>query len=172
MLSEEQLEAYCNEYYVSVYKYCLKCLGNKEDAEDTTQSTFVIFKENYQKIKGDEYVKPWLFAVAKHLIFRVYAARRKQLDRECVFDEVMLESSMRCSSFEDAIVDVYGEEFEREIYESMSPREKELYDLYTDDLIKPGEKARILGISGHASSMKGRRFIEWYRDKLKEKLFY
>lgn len=172
MLSEEQLEAYSKEYYNVVYKYCMKYLGNKEDAEDATQTTFLEFSKKHENIISEEHIKPWIYAVAKNIIMREYTKRKRKLGKESVFDEELFEGNMRCSRFEDGIVDVYGEKFEREIYESMSPGEREIYDLYTDDLLKPHEKAKILGISGHASSMKGHRLKERFRDKLKEKLFY
>ena len=63
LLSKEEVEVYCKEYYVPIYKYCMYFLSNKEDAEDATQETFVVFSKKGHLI-DEEHIKMWLLRTA------------------------------------------------------------------------------------------------------------
>ncbi len=172
MLSKEQFEKYSKEYYNSVYKYCMYRLENKEDAEDITQDTFLIFSQKYHLIEDEKYVKAWLYDTAHNLILREFKKRQRKINKESVFDEDLLEGSIKCRRFEDDVVSLYGEKYENDVYESLSEKDKEDYELFTDGTIKPGEIAKLLNLEGHASSMRRKRLKERCREILSEILFY
>ena len=171
MLSKEEVEAYAKEYYVPIYKYCLHFLSNKEDAEDATQETFVVFSRKGHLI-DEEHIKMWLFRTAHNMILREYKRRYIKTNKECVFDEALLEASRRFTSFEEDMVSYYGERYINEVYNRLSDREKEVFDLYSDGTLKTAAISQILGIEPQASSMRKNRLKEKCRDILKEILFY
>lgn len=65
------------EHLDSVYRYCLRLCGNRSDAEDITQDTFVAAFRALDGYRAEANPRTWLFAIAhrtavKHL-------RRKRL---------------------------------------------------------------------------------------------
>ncbi len=171
MLSKEEVEAYCKEYYIPIYQYCMHYLSNKEDAEDATQETFVVFSKKGHLI-DKEHIKLWLLRTAHNMVLREYKKRYQKTNKECIFDETLLELSHRFTSFEEEMVSYYGERHIKEVYNRLSDREKEIFDLYSNGTLKTGEISQLLGIEPHACSMRKKRLIEKCRDIMKEILFY
>lgn len=171
MLSKEEVEAYCKEYYLPIYKYCMSRLSNKEDAEDATQETFVIFSKKGHLLE-DKHIEGWLLTTAHHMVLKEYKRRSFVKDKECSFDEEMIELSKRVRTFESDLVDYYIEKHIEDIYERLSDREKELFDLYSDGNIKTDQIAQILGLDAHACSMRKKRLKEKCREIMLEILFY
>ncbi len=171
MLSKEELDAYSKELYPLIFKYCMKKLSNKSDAEDATQETFAVFSEKGHLL-DDEHVKAWLMATAHHMVLREYQRRHRKKDKECVYSEDILELSKRVRTFEEDFVDYYIDRHMKEIYERLNDREKEIFNLYSDGTMKTGEIAQILGIDPHACSMRKKRVIERCREIMIEILFY
>lgn len=171
MLSREEVEAYCKEYYEPIYKYCMLFLVDREDTEDATQETFVAFSQKGHLI-DKEHISPWLFRTAHNMVLRQCKKRALKTERECVFDEALLEASRRFTRFEEDMVSCYAERYVNEVYERLSEREKELFDLFSDNRLKTGDVACFLGIDPHTCSMRKLRLKEKCRDILKEILFY
>lgn len=171
MLSEEEVEVYAKKYYVQVYKYCLYFLSNKEDAEDATQNTFVVFANKGDRLE-EEHIRGWLLSTAHKMVLREYKKRYMRTNRECVFSEALLEASSKFSNFDESMVSYYAERYIKEVYSRLSDREKELFDLYSDGTLKTGQISQLLGLDPHACSMRKKRLIEKCRDIIKEILFY
>lgn len=171
MLSKEELEAYCREYYLPVYKYCTSRLSNKEDAEDATQETFVIFSYKGHLLE-EKHISSWLLTTAHHMVLKEYKRRSIVKDKVCVFDEEMTELSRKVRNVEEDLVDYYIEKHIEDIYVRLSDREKELFDLCSDGTIKTGQIAQILGLDAHACSMRKKRLKEKCREIMLEILFY
>lgn len=171
MLSKEEIEAYCKKYYVPIYKYCMSLLCNKEDTEDATQETFVVFSKKGHLI-DHEHVNMWLLRTAHHMVLREYKKRYTKTNKECIFDEALLEASRKFSTFEEDVISYYADRYIKEVYNRLSDRDKEMFDLYSDGLLKTGQISNMLGLDTHACSMRRGRLIERCRDILKEILFY
>ena len=171
MLSKDELEELCNEYYPLVYRYCMSRLSKKQDAEDAAQETFAVFSEKGLILEKD-HIKPWLLTTAHHMVLKEYMRRSKEKDKECVFDEDMTELSRRVRTFEEDLVDYYIDRYINEIYARLSDREKELFDLYSDGSLKTGQISQILGLEPHACSMRKKRLKEKCREIMLEILFY
>ena len=52
------------KYLGSVYRAAFSVCGNKEDAEDATQETFIKFIKSKREYESDEHVKAWLLRAA------------------------------------------------------------------------------------------------------------
>lgn len=171
MLTKEELERYSKEYYLPIYKYCMSRLSNKEDAEDTTQETFVVFSKKGHLIE-DKHVKAWLFATAHNKILSEYKRRTVLKDKECVYYDELKKLSSVVVSFEESLVDYYIEKYIGDIYNRLSDRDKELFDLCSDSTLKTADISQILGLEPHACSMRKKRLRERCREIMLEILFF
>ena len=54
-------------YARQIYSYCLHQLGNREEAEDATQSTFLNAFRGYQRGVDPEFESAWLYKIAQNV---------------------------------------------------------------------------------------------------------
>lgn len=60
----------------TVYRACLRILGQQHDAEDVTQEAFVAAFRSMRTYRGDGSLRGWLLRIATRLAFRRLAQRR------------------------------------------------------------------------------------------------
>jgi RNA polymerase sigma-70 factor (ECF subfamily) len=58
------LEMLIEGHWKKVFNFCWRLLGNREDAEEATQRTFISAFSNMKKFRGDSSFKTWLFSIA------------------------------------------------------------------------------------------------------------
>jgi RNA polymerase sigma-70 factor (ECF subfamily) len=58
------LETLIEKHWKKVFNFCWRLLGNREDAEEATQRTFIAAFRNIKKFRGDSSFKTWLFSIA------------------------------------------------------------------------------------------------------------
>ena len=63
------------EYAPHIYRYCFRCLGSREDAEDATSQVFTQALANLSRLR-DENVRPWLYRIAHNVVIDVVRKRR------------------------------------------------------------------------------------------------
>ena len=63
------------EYAPHIYRYCYRCLGSKEDAEDATSQTFTQALAHLDRLRDDN-VRPWLYRIAHNVVIDM--TRRKR----------------------------------------------------------------------------------------------
>src|SRR3954468_21415789 len=63
-------------YVDPVYRYCDRCLGNREAAEDATSLTFTKALAALASCRDDKF-RSWLFSIAHNVIVDVRADRRQ-----------------------------------------------------------------------------------------------
>lgn len=61
-----------------VFGLCFRMLGNREDAEDAVQETFVRVLKNLAKWDHDRDFEPWLFAIAGNRCRTALASRKRR----------------------------------------------------------------------------------------------
>lgn len=68
--SSECLESHIIEVYErhidTVYRICFSLMGNKQDAEDATQSVFIQLMESNKSFGDTEHEKAWLIVIARN----------------------------------------------------------------------------------------------------------
>jgi RNA polymerase sigma-70 factor (ECF subfamily) len=52
------------ENWRKVFNFCWRMLGNREDAEEAVQQTFIAVIRNIKKFRGECSLKTWLFSIA------------------------------------------------------------------------------------------------------------
>jgi len=60
----DSLETLIEGHWKKVFNFCWRLLGNREDAEEATQQTFIAAFRNMKKFRGDSSFKTWLFSIA------------------------------------------------------------------------------------------------------------
>ncbi len=171
MLSTDELESYCREYYSPIFRYCLFFLTNKEDAEDATQETFLVFSKKRHLLE-EKHIGAWLYRTAHNIILREYKKRYLKTNKESPLTDKALEMFHKYESFEENMISYYMPRHLREIYERLDEKEKELFELCLDNRMKTAQIARILGIEPHACSMRKKRLKDRCREIMGAILFY
>jgi len=63
----DAMDQLVQKYYGLVYTYCYRKVGNKEDAQDLTQETFLHFCRNFDSYAQRGKVKNYLYTIAHNL---------------------------------------------------------------------------------------------------------
>ncbi len=86
--SEESFTELVRRHAGAVYACCLRVLGNRHDAEDAVQATFLLLTRKAPKVSGEVSLGGWLFWAASHcaLTMKRSRARRGRHDREAAME--------------------------------------------------------------------------------------
>ncbi|MCI1952168.1 MAG: RNA polymerase sigma factor [Clostridiales bacterium] len=63
----DAMDQLVQKYYGAVYTYCYRKVGNKDDAQDLTQETFLHFCRNFDSYAQRGKVKNYLYTIAHNL---------------------------------------------------------------------------------------------------------
>src|SRR5438270_5423684 len=69
-------EALVRRHQAGVYNFCLRMLGQAEDAADVAQETFVQLYSHLGRLDEREPIAPWLFRVARNRCIDIIRRRR------------------------------------------------------------------------------------------------
>lgn len=70
-----------------VFAFCLRILGNRDDAADALQQTYVNAWKARHRFRGDARVTSWLLTIARRTAFRILRRRPTRTD-SAVLEEV------------------------------------------------------------------------------------
>lgn len=152
MISDNRIKEICDLYYKDVYRYCFSFVQNVDDSQDITQETFVFLIEKASELE-DKNIKAWLYNVA--LIKTKQHGNKNASKIHHIISEDM-ESLMfdedKTYSIEDTIAQfLYDSERinaeKQKILDSLTPKERELYDEAYVKKRKYSEIARDKGVS-------------------------
>lgn len=62
-----------------VYRYCLRMIGSRTDAEDLCQETFLEALKGFRGFQGRSAARTWLLGIARHRTLKLL--RRRRLER-------------------------------------------------------------------------------------------
>jgi RNA polymerase sigma-70 factor (ECF subfamily) len=80
-----ELEDVFRAHQQAVFAYFLRLVGNRQDAEELTQETFVRACGAAVRFRGDSKVSTWLFGIARRVLLE--ATRAGLFERRPAFDE-------------------------------------------------------------------------------------
>ncbi|HEX6331590.1 MAG TPA: RNA polymerase sigma factor [Actinomycetota bacterium] len=80
-----ELEDVFRAHQKAVFAYFLRVVGNRQDAEELTQETFVRACEAAIRFRGDSSVTTWLFGIARRVLLE--AARAGLFERRPAFPD-------------------------------------------------------------------------------------
>ena len=61
-----------SSYYSQIFNFVYKMTGNKNDAEDITQETFIQVYKNYNNFLGECKLTTWIYTIAKNICYRYF----------------------------------------------------------------------------------------------------
>ena len=66
-----------NKYSRKVYNLAYRMTGNKDDADDITQETFITVFNSIDKFKGECQIYTWIYKIAQNICFRFIEKKKK-----------------------------------------------------------------------------------------------
>ena len=78
-------------YHQRVVRYCVTCLGSREEAEDAAQSTFLHALRALERGVEPQAEAAWLFAIARNVCLARQRARGRRRELEALQDPVLLQ---------------------------------------------------------------------------------
>ena len=141
----------------AVFAYFLRVVGNRQDAEELTQETFVRACSAAVRYRGDSSVKTWLFGIARRVLLE--ASRAGLFERRSKLDETRVEATV---DDPDTRIDL-----ERALA-SLGVGDREALVMVDVLGFEPSQAAEIVGVSAETFRVRlhraRRRFREAYGD--------
>ena len=133
---DKLFDALVQKHYNNIYKFCYYRLAqDRFAAEDCVQEVFIVLYQNMDRLDNLERIDGWLYKTADHLVKRanVNAAREKKKIES--IDDAGNPSVLNTLIYEERfdlteVSGVDGEKCLREIFESLTETEINLWDLY------------------------------------------
>ena len=141
------------------FRFALRYLGNRDDAEDALQEAFVRAFRRLATCRDPERFGGWLYQIVVNEC-RTRATRRARRDRRLV-NEVSLEIADPASLTDPAI----GEEIEYALSE-LVPEQREAFLLKYVEELSYEEMSEITGVGVSALKMRVKRSCERLRELL------
>jgi RNA polymerase sigma-70 factor (ECF subfamily) len=66
-----------NTYGEKIYRLAYRMVGNKEEAEDITQETFLQVYRNIERFNEESQLYTWIYRITKNLCYRVFQRQKK-----------------------------------------------------------------------------------------------
>jgi RNA polymerase sigma-70 factor (ECF subfamily) len=131
-----------------VYRFALRLTGNRQEAEDLAQDTFLRAWRHRGGLKDTAAARAWLFTITKNL----WSDRLRRKGRRPARVEPLQEDQRSSAVAADHEL-IVQEDVRRvlEAVDSLPPRQREVLHLHACDGFSLGEIAAILGISTDAA---------------------
>jgi RNA polymerase sigma-70 factor (ECF subfamily) len=152
-----EIEDVFRSYERAVFAYFLRVVGDRHDAEELTQETFVRACAAIVRFRGDAAVSTWLFGIARRVLLE--ASRRGLFDRPRSVADV------------DAPIDPPDHDVRLDLeaaFAELEPVDREVLMLVDFLGFGSGEAAGILGIEAGAFRMRLHRARGRLRRRLEE----
>lgn len=122
----------CEQYYMSIYKYCYCMLGNETDAKDCTQETFAQYLARLKQNDPIENHRAYIYKIAKSVCIKYSCNMErynnviaKNIHVENIADSLSVEEHLDIQEIEEHIDDIVNA-----ILNTLSTQEKALYTDY------------------------------------------
>src|SRR5437588_536650 len=85
--SDEVFRVLVDRYAAMVYSTCLKLTSSEDQAEDASQSVFLLLAERAPRISVDKPLANWLFATCRNVCRGIARDERRRMKRELPLNE-------------------------------------------------------------------------------------
>jgi RNA polymerase sigma-70 factor (ECF subfamily) len=133
----EGLQRLCGCIQTDVYAYALSKTGNKQDADDVAQDTFLQIFKYAKQYKPQGKPLAWIFTIELNLIRRLYQLRKRTVNFE--------EKLQNTDSGIDVETQVVNNQFLQAILRLLQEEEREVVALHIVSGLKHREIAKLLG---------------------------
>lgn len=144
---EEAFSLLLDKYLNPIYRFVLRLVKEKADADDVIQETFLKVWKNLKQHKSGQSFLPWVYAIARNTSFDLLRKRKNihfsDLDSdEGVFSEMITDDML--TREEEVLKKEDAEELTRGV-EKLPLRYREVLSLYYGEDMTFDEVSRILG---------------------------
>lgn len=117
------------QYHLSLYRSACLMLGNVYDAEDVLQETFITAWTQIGTLRHAERLKPWLYRIMTHLVYKVGKKnRREQADADIVDKKDRLSVSQ--NNLDETIERDTEQDAVRQALQQLKIKQREVIVLY------------------------------------------
>ena len=162
--TEDELELLVREHARLVYRIAYSVTRNQQDAEDTTQETFLRVLRHRRKLAGVKDSRAWLARIA----WRVAIERKQKVADVPIEDvkEVAMELRSQMVSADDAVLAIQLKNAVEKLIALLPGKLRDPLTLSTIEELSPAEVAQVLGINEAAVRSRIFRARQILRDKL------
>ena len=157
-MDESSFEALWADHYPDVLAFCLRRLGDRQEAADATADAFLVAWR--RSVEVPDNARPWLFGVA----LKVMANRRRGARRRGALAAKLGRSP--APRF-DLPVEPGGDVLEA--FGELSPGDQQVLSLVAWDELTPAEAAEVLSIPAARFSVRLHRAKKRLRNRLAER---
>lgn len=141
-----------DQYFQSVYDFCLRTVRDSELAADAVQTAFVRAWENPPAANRSHNIKAWLFTIARNVAIdelrkHKQVVRRQQDGEEDIREEYVVVDESRVSDPQMALHDSELVGLVWEAAQTLKPREYALLDMHMRQDLSTEEIAEELGVA-------------------------
>ncbi len=154
--------ALVDRYYEQCARYAVRMLGNRDDAEDALQATFLRAYRALAKYQERDKFSAWLYRILVNQC-RSLAARRSQRERVFVREEALLLNA----ADDRASVGWSGEdeEFVQRVLSELDPLLREAFLLKYIEELSYEEMSALTGVGVSALKMRVKRASDRLRER-------
>ena len=151
------------QYSNQVFRVALRMLGNREDAEDVQQETFLRAYRGLRRFRGGASFGTWVYSIAARLCLD----RRRQRTRRAGdnAEDIPVGGSLPEDSPEDRLLSLEAAARVQKALAGMSPPDRLLIVLKFVEELSHEEIARILGCSVESSRSRLARAKKLFRER-------
>ncbi len=150
-MQQWEIENVIEQHSDMLYRLALVRTGNREDAEDIVQQTFLKLVEHYDRLESAEHIKAWLLRVCCNQCSNYYKLpwKKRRVELENFTDYIGAGDGCE----EELIRKLQGQELFRQMYELPEKYRTVLHLCYMEEYT-PTEIAQILGISANTVNVR------------------
>jgi RNA polymerase sigma-70 factor (ECF subfamily) len=165
---KDALRQIYEQYHADVYRLAYRLLGDREDAADVRQETFLSAFQALGRFRGDSSLKTWLLTICTNLCRKRLAAKRRR--NEVEFDAERMEACLReADDAHEPLAAAVRSETARLVriaLGSLPIAERELLILRELEGLEYEEMARITGCSASTVGVKLFRARQRLRERI------
>lgn len=160
-----------NRYYAGCWGYAFRLVGNREDADDAMQETFLRAFRSLHSYQERHLFRAWLYRILTNQCRTIMLQRRRRQQR-FIADEVALQNALDPSTHADAVLD---EDEQIDMIDKLQyglaclePMQREAFLLKYGEQLEYTEMAEITGSSISALKMRVKRACDTLRPLIQE----
>ncbi len=147
-MQQRDIENVIKQYSDMLYRLALIRIGNREDAEDIVQQTFLKLVEHYDCLESPEHVKAWLLRVCCNQCNNHFKLpwNRKRVEMDNFTDYIASHNLCEDTCEQETIHKFQQQELLRKVYQ-LPEKYRIVFHLCYMEEYTPPEIAKILGLS-------------------------
>jgi RNA polymerase sigma-70 factor (ECF subfamily) len=153
--------ALVDRYYDRCARYAVRMLGNRDDAEDALQATFLRAYRALAKYQERQKFSAWLYRILVNQC-RSLAARRSHRDRVFVREEALLLNAPAPSAHDGS---EENQEFVQRVLGELDPLLREAFLLKYIEELSYEEMSALTGVGVSALKMRVKRACDRLRER-------